>query len=98
MVARQGRCGGKRGWTDSPWRLSNVADLPVHKETIVKRTYELVYIMRPDASEQQVADLHSQVEQIVSRMGGTFGEKSEVLSTASRKRSAELSSLSAIKV
>lgn len=41
------------------------------------RTYELVYIVRPDATEQQVADLHTQVEQIVSRMGGTFGEKSE---------------------
>ena len=45
----------------------------------MKRTYELVYIMRPDATEQQVADLHSQVEQIVTRMGGTFGEKSEAV-------------------
>jgi small subunit ribosomal protein S6 len=45
----------------------------------VKRTYELVYIMRPDATEQQVADLHSQVEQIVTRMGGAFGEKSEAV-------------------
>lgn len=43
------------------------------------RTYELVYIMRPDATEQQVADLHTQVEQIVGRMGGTFGEKSEAV-------------------
>jgi small subunit ribosomal protein S6 len=43
----------------------------------VQRTYELVYIMRPDSTEQQVADLHSQVEAIVSRMGGTIGEKSE---------------------
>ena len=43
----------------------------------MQRTYELVYIVRPDATEQQVADLHSQVEQIIGRMGGTIGEKSE---------------------
>ncbi len=36
------------------------------------RTYELVYVIRPDATEQQVADLHTQVEQIVGRMGGTL--------------------------
>lgn len=43
----------------------------------MQRTYELVYIMRPDATEQQVADMRTQVEGIVSRMGGTIGEKSE---------------------
>jgi small subunit ribosomal protein S6 len=43
----------------------------------VQRTYELVYIMRPDATEQQVADLHSQVSQIVSRMGGTIADKTD---------------------
>jgi small subunit ribosomal protein S6 len=42
----------------------------------MERTYELVYVVRPDATEQQVADLHTQVEQIVARMGGTL-EKSE---------------------
>ena len=42
----------------------------------MQRTYELVYIIRPDATEQQVADLHTQVEQIVGRMGGTI-EKTE---------------------
>ena len=53
----------------------------------MKRTYELVYIMRPDATEQQVADLHSQVEQIVTRMGGAFGEKSEAVQAfGGRKR------------
>ena len=36
------------------------------------RTYELVYVVRPDATEQQVTDLHTQVEQIVGRMGGTL--------------------------
>jgi small subunit ribosomal protein S6 len=58
----------------------------VHKETTVTRTYELVYIMRPDATEQQVADLHTQVEQIVSRMGGAFGEKSETVQAFSGKK------------
>ena len=38
------------------------------------RTYELVYVLKPDASEQQIADLQTQVEQIVGRMGGTLGK------------------------
>jgi small subunit ribosomal protein S6 len=36
------------------------------------RQYELVYIVSPDASEQAVADLHTQVEQIVQRFNATF--------------------------
>ena len=36
------------------------------------RQYELVYIVTPDATEQEIADLHTQVEQIVQRFGGTF--------------------------
>ena len=36
------------------------------------RQYELVYIVTPDASEQEVADLHTQIEQIVQRFNGTF--------------------------
>jgi small subunit ribosomal protein S6 len=36
------------------------------------RQYELVYIVSPDASEQEVADLHTQIEQIVQRFNGTF--------------------------
>ena len=52
----------------------------------MKRTYELVYIMRPDATEQQAADLHTQVEQIVSRMGGAFAEKSEALQAFSGRK------------
>ena len=49
------------------------------------RTYELVYVIRPDATEQQVADLHTQVEQIVGRMGGTL-EKSEAQLTFGGRR------------
>ncbi len=36
------------------------------------RTYELIYILKPDAAEQEVADLHGQVAAIVERMGGTI--------------------------
>jgi small subunit ribosomal protein S6 len=35
------------------------------------RQYELVYLITPDASEQEVADLHTQIEQIVQRFGAT---------------------------
>ena len=34
------------------------------------RQYELIYILPPDTGEQQVADLHGQVEAVVSRMHG----------------------------
>jgi small subunit ribosomal protein S6 len=36
------------------------------------RQYELVYIITPEASEQAVADLHAQIEQIVQRYSGTL--------------------------
>ena len=36
------------------------------------RQYELVYIITPDATEQEIADLHTQIEQIVQRFGGTL--------------------------
>src|SRR6266852_3345575 len=34
------------------------------------RKYELVYIVSPDATDAQVADLHTQVDQIAQRLGG----------------------------
>ena len=40
------------------------------------RTYELVYVMKPDATEQEMNDLHAQVEQIIGRFEGTL-EKTE---------------------
>jgi small subunit ribosomal protein S6 len=49
------------------------------------RTYELVYIVQPDAPEQQITDLQTQVEQIVQRMGGTM-EKPEVAGLTGRRR------------
>jgi small subunit ribosomal protein S6 len=36
----------------------------------MKRRYELVYVVSPDATEEQVNDLHTQVDGIVQRMGG----------------------------
>jgi small subunit ribosomal protein S6 len=36
----------------------------------MNRKYELVYIVSPDATDEQVTDLHTQVEAIVQRMGG----------------------------
>ena len=40
------------------------------------RQYELVYILPPDTTEQQAAELHEQIEQIVTRMRGQI-EKTE---------------------
>jgi small subunit ribosomal protein S6 len=42
----------------------------------MKRRYELVYVVSPDATEEQVNDLHTQVDGIVQRMGGQI-EKTE---------------------
>jgi small subunit ribosomal protein S6 len=36
------------------------------------RQYELVYIVTPEATEQEVADLHTQIEQIIQRYHGTL--------------------------
>jgi small subunit ribosomal protein S6 len=44
----------------------------VQKEYRVNRQYELVYIVSPDATDEQIQGLHGQVEEIVGRMGGTL--------------------------
>ena len=33
------------------------------------RQYELVYIVTPEATDQEIADLHTQIGQIVERFG-----------------------------
>jgi len=38
----------------------------------MKRKYELVYVVSPEATDAQVSDLHTQVEQITQRLGGTI--------------------------
>ena len=40
------------------------------------RRYELVYVVSPEANDEQVTDLHNQVEAIVQRMNGQL-EKTE---------------------
>lgn len=40
------------------------------------RQYELVYIVSPESTDQQVADLHTQVEDIIGRFHGQL-EKTE---------------------
>src|ERR671923_3107244 len=42
----------------------------------MSRKYELVYVVSPEATDEQVADLHTQVESIVQRMNGQI-EKTE---------------------
>src|SRR2546430_3187203 len=43
---------------------------------MANRQYELVYILPPDTTEDQVTELHGQVEGVVSRMNGQI-EKTE---------------------
>jgi small subunit ribosomal protein S6 len=40
------------------------------------RKYELVYVVSPEATDDQVAELHTQIDQVVQRMGGQI-EKTE---------------------
>ena len=43
---------------------------------MTSRQYELIYILPPDSTEQQAAELHEQVEAIVARLQGQI-EKTE---------------------
>jgi len=42
----------------------------------MNRKYELVYVVSPEATDDQVTELHTQVESIIQRLNGTL-EKSE---------------------
>ena len=42
----------------------------------MNRKYELVYVVSPEATDDQVTELHTQVESIIQRLHGTL-EKSE---------------------
>jgi small subunit ribosomal protein S6 len=46
------------------------------QHVMADRQYELVYILPPDTTETQVAELHTQVEGVVSRLKGQI-EKTE---------------------
>ena len=39
---------------------------------MANRQYELVYILPPDTTEQQVTELHGQIEAVVTRLNGAF--------------------------
>jgi small subunit ribosomal protein S6 len=39
---------------------------------MAQRQYELVYILPPDSTEQQITELHEQVDSVVSRMSGAI--------------------------
>jgi small subunit ribosomal protein S6 len=39
---------------------------------MAQRQYELVYILPPDSTEQQITELHVQVESVVSRLSGAI--------------------------
>lgn len=43
---------------------------------MANRQYELVYILPPDTTEEQVSELQQQIESVVSRLNGTL-EKTE---------------------
>ena len=50
----------------------------------MKRKYELVYVVSPDATDAQIADLHAQVEAIAQRLGGLI-EKTDKEEEAPKK-------------
>jgi small subunit ribosomal protein S6 len=43
----------------------------------MNRKYELVYVLKPDATEQDVAEMQQQVEAIITRLGGSL-DKTDV--------------------
>ena len=55
-----------------------------------KRTYELIYVLKPDAAESEVADMHKQVAEIVERMGGTIDKTENGMPWGRRKLAYEI--------
>ncbi|HTH25251.1 MAG TPA: 30S ribosomal protein S6, partial [Vicinamibacterales bacterium] len=55
-----------------------------------KRTYELIYVLKPDAPESEVADMHKQVAEIVERMGGTIDKTENGMPWGRRKLAYEI--------
>ena len=56
----------------------------------MKRTYELIYVLKPDAAENEIADMHKQVAEIVDRMGGTIDKTENALPWGRRKLAYEI--------
>ena len=56
----------------------------------MKRTYELIYVLKPDAAESEVADMHKQVAEIVERLGGTIEKTESAMPWGRRKLAYEI--------
>jgi small subunit ribosomal protein S6 len=54
------------------------------------RTYELIYVLKPDAPETEVADMHKQVADIVERLGGTIDKTENGMPWGRRKLAYEI--------
>ncbi|MDO8679894.1 MAG: 30S ribosomal protein S6 [Acidobacteriota bacterium] len=55
-----------------------------------KRSYELIYVLKPDAPETEVADMHKQVADIVERLGGTIDKSENAAPWGRRKLAYEI--------
>ena len=60
----------------------------------MNRTYELIYVLKPDAAESEVADMHKQVAEIVERMGGTIDKTENGMPWGRRKLAYEIGPVS----
>jgi small subunit ribosomal protein S6 len=49
-----------------------VPEIQKEMEVSQNRQYELIYVVSSDATDQQIADLHTQVEEITGRYSGTL--------------------------
>jgi small subunit ribosomal protein S6 len=56
----------------------------------MNRTYELIYVLKPDAAESEVADMHKQVADIVDRLGGTIDKTENGMPWGRRKLAYEI--------
>ena len=54
------------------------------------RTYELIYVLKPDAPESEVGDMHKHVADIVERMGGTIDKSENAAPWGRRKLAYEI--------
>ena len=55
-----------------------------------KRTYELIYVLKPDAPESEVADMHKQVAEVVERLGGKIDKTDNQMPWGRRKLAYEI--------
>src|SRR5438270_13865316 len=56
--------------------ITNCRSSRSRRRFMANRQYELVYILPPDTTEDQVGELHGQLDAVVSRMNGQI-EKTE---------------------